>query len=485
MDKEAFYRAFEDRHRGGRELIAQRLNQYRPFVEPFLEGAGEVAPEALDLGCGRGEWLELLGNLGFKATGVDLDGGMLEACLERNLNAVLGDAGEFLRERADESFHIVSGFHFAEHIPFEHLLEIVGEALRVLKPGGLLILETPNPENLTVGTSSFYLDPSHSRPIPPELLKFIVDYAGFDRATILRLQESELIDDLENLSLRDVLVGVSPDYSVVSQKPGPAEFIRQFDEQFSKDHGLSLRKAIDSYEGSRDSELEKLHMAVEEKSTALDLLAKGLNTLCDERRNVEDSLGDFAARLSELREEVVAAGAMRKSLLEQLRSANTEISELRLSVARLENSQDALQKRLGLSAERERALESELESLRAQLAGSQSALRSLEHQNIARTNQLSDQLTAVYDSKSWKITAPLRRCLDYWNGLRGRPTGRTPNAGFPTKSNRRQNAPGAAPRDAAHRARDTAPIETDGASEEQIDRFLERIYREVERRDRQ
>lgn len=457
VDIVKFYRAFEDRHRGERGLIVHRLNQYRPFVEPFLDGVGESAPKALDLGCGRGEWLELLGNLGFEVIGIDLDSGMLEACLERNLNAVQADAEEFLHEQGDESFHLISGFHFAEHIPFEQLLEIVGEALRVLKPGGLLILETPNPENLTVGTSSFYLDPTHSRPIPPELLKFIVDYAGFHRATILRLQESELIDDLENLSLRDVLVGVSPDYSVVSQKAGPAEFIRQLDEQFSNDHGLSLSKAIDSYEGKRIGELQILRMAVEEKSAALDLLAKGCSTLCEERSFVEKSLDAIAAQMNELRDEVLGANSTCNSLLEQL----------------------------SLSTERESALESELGSLRAQLADSQSTLRALEHRSHAKINQLSNQLAAVYNSKSWKITEPLRRCLDYWNGLRRRPKGATSNAGFASNGSRKHGASGTVSRDAVHRAGDTAPIVTHETPDEQIDQFIERIYQEIERRDRQ
>ena len=87
---DGFYRAFEERYRGSRELIKGRLAAYLPFVEPLLEAYPSAT--AIDLGCGRGEWLELLAGSGFKPIGVDLDTGMLEACLERGLPVEQGDA---------------------------------------------------------------------------------------------------------------------------------------------------------------------------------------------------------------------------------------------------------------------------------------------------------------------------------------------------------------------------------------------------------
>ena len=143
-----FYRAFEDRHRGTRELIAQRLLVYLPFITPLLER--HAACRAADLGCGRGEWLEILIGCGFDAHGIDLDDGMLEACRERGLPAQRNDALSYLATVEDNSLAIVSGFHIAEHIPFPDLQALVAEALRVLIPGGVLILETPNAENIAV-----------------------------------------------------------------------------------------------------------------------------------------------------------------------------------------------------------------------------------------------------------------------------------------------------------------------------------------------
>ena len=99
---------------------------YLPFVAPFLGFCGVA--KAVDLGCGRGEWLELLQELGFDAQGVDLDDGMLAACRERELKVQTGDAVAFLKGLPEASQAIVSGFHLAEHIPFADLQVLVAEA---------------------------------------------------------------------------------------------------------------------------------------------------------------------------------------------------------------------------------------------------------------------------------------------------------------------------------------------------------------------
>ncbi|MDF3034812.1 MAG: hypothetical protein K0S28_86 [Paucimonas sp.] len=234
-----FYRAFEDRHRGSRDVIKSRLRVYLPFVRPLVSASHD--PVALDLGCGRGEWLELLSEHGFRARGVDLDAGMLAACRERGLDAIQADAITTLRSLDASSVAVVSAFHVVEHIPFEAARELIRESLRVLHPGGLLILETPNPENLVVGTSLFYQDPSHVNPIPPELLSFAVEHAGFPRVKTVRLQEDPLLlDEARPPGLFHVLSGVSPDYSVVAQKDAPPATLELFEAAFNTEHGLTL-----------------------------------------------------------------------------------------------------------------------------------------------------------------------------------------------------------------------------------------------------
>jgi SAM-dependent methyltransferase len=218
---------------------------------PFLQRLRRFhdAPKAIDLGCGRGEWLELLQESGIDALGVDLDDAMLAACRERGLKVQTHDAVEFLQGLADASQLVVSGFHIAEHLPFPDLQALVREALRVLQPGGLLILETPNPENIVVGTANFYLDPTHQRPIPPLLLSFLPEYYGYARVKILRLQESpQLASNRVPTSLLGVLSGVSPDYAVVAQKMAGAEILAATQDVFEANYGLTLEALAARYD---------------------------------------------------------------------------------------------------------------------------------------------------------------------------------------------------------------------------------------------
>ncbi|WP_374582729.1 class I SAM-dependent methyltransferase [Pseudoduganella sp.] len=242
-----FYRAFEDRYRGSRETIKERLRAYTPFLQALLAQSGAGA-RALDLGCGRGEWLELLGEQGFAAKGIDLDEGMLAACHERGLDVELKDAVSALQAVPAGSLALVSSFHLVEHLPFELVREMIAAALRALQPGGLLILETPNPENLTVGATSFYMDPTHLHPLPPNLLSFATEHAGFLRNKVVRLQEDPRLHTDARLGLITVLEGVSPDYAVVAQKPAAEDTLAAFDAAFGKQYGIALGLLAHRYE---------------------------------------------------------------------------------------------------------------------------------------------------------------------------------------------------------------------------------------------
>lgn len=212
-----FYHAFEEKYRGSRELIKSRQTAYAPYIELIKAKGGEL--RALDLGCGRGEWLELLGEWGLKAEGVDLDVAMLEVCYQMGLSVRKDNALTVLENTPAASLDIVSGFHIAEHFDFSDLVALVKNAFKALKPGGLLILETPNSENINVATSSFYLDPTHRNPIPAQLLKFLFQYAGFDAVREVRLNADFQGGVDKWISLHDVVGGVSRDYGVIGQAP--------------------------------------------------------------------------------------------------------------------------------------------------------------------------------------------------------------------------------------------------------------------------
>lgn len=279
--KDSFYSAFEKKYRGSRELIGKRLEAYIPIITPLLS----VYPQAnaLDLGCGRGEWLEMVTRLGFDASGVDLDEGMLSYCVELNLKVKKADAITSLKALPDDSVALISSFHLVEHIGFENVRSLIDEALRVLKPGGIIILETPNAENIQVGTHNFHLDPTHDKPIPHQLLQFVADYAGFHRSKIMRLQEPEHIS-LKNpdISLSDVLLSVSPDYSVVAQKNADESILKQFDAPFDINYGVSLIELVRSYD-------EKAQIKEDARNTLIETMQEEISEL----KNNTNKLNDF------------------------------------------------------------------------------------------------------------------------------------------------------------------------------------------------
>lgn len=219
MDK--FYKSFEDKFRGHRSEIKKRLLAYEPFLQILKQNYEN--PAAADLGCGRGEWLEILKQNGFTARGCDVSEEMIKECEKNALEAKNQGAIEFLSELEDSSLALVSAFQLVEHLEFSELCELIKQAHRVLKDGGILLLETPNPENLRVATLNFYLDVTHVKPIPPMLLEYLCEFEGFNNTFMMRLNSNlSFSEDLENqnVTLRDVLSSVGLDYAVLGLKNG-------------------------------------------------------------------------------------------------------------------------------------------------------------------------------------------------------------------------------------------------------------------------
>lgn len=223
----AQYVSFENTFRGTRDDIKQRAAHYLTMLDS--SGIKEASDLVLDLGCGRGEWLEVLSEHGYRSRGVDLNRVMVEEARERGFDAVEADALVYLRSLPDSSIGAITSMHLVEHLPYETLIRLLDEAMRVLRPGGLLFLETPNPENLTVGACWFYMDPSHRNPIPPALLQWLVGDRGFTQAEIQRLSENRgvpalefVAEDVPGASQINQLIGLitaPPDYAVVAVKP--------------------------------------------------------------------------------------------------------------------------------------------------------------------------------------------------------------------------------------------------------------------------
>ena len=177
--------------RGSEDEIRHRMDRYLPDLKP-------KAP-VLDLGCGRGELLLLLREAGVDATGVEGDPALAEAARRRGLEVVEGDVLEVVKDQESESRGAVTAVHLFEHLTSAKLIAVLAEIRRVLRPGGLLIAECPNPHSLRVGASLFWQDPTHQRPLLPETLELMLRAAGFvfDRRELLHPFPSDqlLADD--------------------------------------------------------------------------------------------------------------------------------------------------------------------------------------------------------------------------------------------------------------------------------------------------
>jgi O-antigen chain-terminating methyltransferase len=171
--EEHVYVELERRYRGTEEEIGERISRFLPQLSGHR---GEV----LDLGCGRGEALALLKAKGIPARGVDLSAAMVAECRKKGLSAEEGDLIDVLSAAAESSLGAIVSFHVIEHLPPGILDRIVRLAWRALQPGGILLLETPNPLSVVVAARNFWLDPTHRRPVHPESLKLSFDLAGFD-----------------------------------------------------------------------------------------------------------------------------------------------------------------------------------------------------------------------------------------------------------------------------------------------------------------
>jgi O-antigen chain-terminating methyltransferase len=182
---DAFYVALEDEFRGSHDEIQERLREYLPILEDV--GAGAPAMPILDVGCGRGEWLELLRQRGWQSSGVDLNRVLIAICQERGLPVTEADAIEHLRSLPEASLGAVTAFHLIEHLPLPRLIALLDAIVRVLKPGGVAIFETPNPNNVFTSSRYFYLDPTHRHPIPPQLGQFLVEARGLRRIEVKEL----------------------------------------------------------------------------------------------------------------------------------------------------------------------------------------------------------------------------------------------------------------------------------------------------------
>ncbi len=262
-----FSRAWHFKISGSRAAVQTRLFCYLPFVLPLLHAYPKAS--AIDLRCGQGEWLETLNDVGFVAQGVDEDSASVMHCQHLGLQAQEQSALSALQACADQSYALISGFGLAEALPLEILRQVVQESLRVLKPGGLLILQAVNPENIVQSTNQGFLDPARRQPIPRALLAFVPEHAGFAVSKAIPLHEQFSVAAQQPVSLLNVLQHVSPLYAVIAQKSSGGLLMPLKIKAFDHEYGLSLETLATLFDQQIEAKIQEVTAAAARAEAAL------------------------------------------------------------------------------------------------------------------------------------------------------------------------------------------------------------------------
>jgi O-antigen chain-terminating methyltransferase len=184
------YSRFAERFRGADEEIRRNMEFYRPI----FAGRDNV----LDIGCGRGEFLDLMREAGVPARGIDLSAESVAQCRDKGLEAEVADLFAYLAAQPDGEFDGIMSSQVVEHLPPERVPEMIRLCGAKLRRGGVLAIETPNPECLAIFATYFYLDPTHTRPMPHQYLRFCMEEAGLTGIEVHRLAPA--IDTMPELA---------------------------------------------------------------------------------------------------------------------------------------------------------------------------------------------------------------------------------------------------------------------------------------------
>ncbi len=227
------YAGFEDLFRGSEDDISGRMADYLSV----FAGASDV----VDIGCGRGEFLELLRGAGISAQGVDLNHEMVERCRAKGFSVTENDGLSFLQAAAPGSLGGLIACQVVEHLQPDYLMRFLSAAAEALRPGAPIVLETINPACWSAFFDSYIRDLTHVRPVHPDTLKFLVIAAGFsgtavqwrspypDNGKLERLggparpaapELKPLVDTLDrNVERLNGLFFTFRDYAVIARRP--------------------------------------------------------------------------------------------------------------------------------------------------------------------------------------------------------------------------------------------------------------------------
>jgi O-antigen chain-terminating methyltransferase len=206
------YGRFAERFRGSEEYVQKGQQFYLPYFKD--------RHAVLDIGCGRGEFLALMRDEGVAARGIDLSQESVDLCRHKGLHAETADLFAYLAALPEASLDGIFSSQVVEHLPPERLPEMIRLAASRLERGGVLAIETPNPECLAIFASHFYLDPTHTRPVPHGLMVFYMEECGLGGIQVHKLSPAiESMPALASLpaDFREAFFG-GLDYAIIAKK---------------------------------------------------------------------------------------------------------------------------------------------------------------------------------------------------------------------------------------------------------------------------
>ncbi len=210
-----FYLDFENQFRGDTESILSQFSKYDFLIELIIKDIEK--PRLIDIGSGRGEWIQKWSSKIEDCFGIENDQGMISLCRAKGLNIIDGNALDILPTISTNSVSILTMFHMIEHINYKQSLKILSECYRVLSEDGVFIIETPSIDNIVVSTNNFYLDQTHISHINPEAIKFSMKNIGFEKVSDFYINGGPMKNENHSKITR-ILNGVAQDLLIVATK---------------------------------------------------------------------------------------------------------------------------------------------------------------------------------------------------------------------------------------------------------------------------